>query len=1464
MESTTQSSSKVTVEYHDPSGLFPLVLPDLASRLPLRNLNWHSPPRPLRQIRSLHVDFVADTASQNGRPELARHGSNGPNSLDIVRSGGKIVPKERRHQIPGFRTSPYLKVYILRCDDKEAYKENDRQRIREWIRGNVTASGKRDDHDAFEWMILHVVIPGTAAASEPRWRESSNDPDELKERKGGPKWPGKNTRTVFDRLRADFNETGKAAQDRVSQIRLVKERIPADLVSFLDGVTTLEESVQERENAWNDVITKLKTLILAPFDRRVRHYEADIAEQEARRSLPGWNFCTFFIHKEGLAKALESIGLVEDALALYDELSLGLESIIRDIAAGRAEGTATSFALFTDDIKARILGSPTQSTDDAHDDTRNTNNDAATLFSKDYRESIVRSNISVFDFICYLFSRQKVLVLRLANAKSVRVDLGARPSKEGGEDLVLTSELCWRASTFIHNAARTLRQDMVAGIRSGKSSYSPSETESIVCSWIWAVAGQVLEQTAAPALLKLTHRHGPDSSTLTNGTPKRADLSMGMGANTHPQRTASLSRPKIDPLEPVHPLSRARSQGDRPPSSSGLELKHLGGLPGQAELATYRAELILVRRKMLEQVARLHGWHAGRESARSMKRRRLEVVDLRDEAEMADGNATSSSTVLGPSLRSALRTQQIFEATFEHLTELAIRHYFTATQSKFVERLTGDLAILKCQQANYEKAASYFESIVKLTETDSWTTDLETLSSYCKCLKHLERNADYTRVALLLLSKIVARRIERKVPRSRAGGRTTRDSTTDASEAWSNAVEASAVLPDDSVHSMGRFFCDVRLNPQLRHDSASDGFSLSFELTNVLDEELLVDEVAARLVSADDPGSEIWLRSDAGPVRLVVGRNDISVKTSMVTYGPYLVDKIVVSANKLRFVEEVRPEPTALVLNLTGTGPPVVTPAKTPPFVFVYPSANAFSADVRRSRTVHIDKRRHFEISLEAGRDAVRNLEVRLKPATAGLRLWLADIIASGIDRASSPGNKTGEVQFGSLDAHASASVQIPYSVEQATKELAVRLEVRYTTDKDTFTFLQPFKIFNELPLDVDVDDVFHLNALYSKFTVRATTRTPLSILEARLSDSTVYTVEAPPVLPLPLAVYRSHPSKLVYKISRKPSMESVTLKKDAALALDLCYMQTDEMLVACLRELFLEGLEQSAFSHLQRLLLPLVIERFQQSIQDSDLEMAAVIGEVRVPDYETVGWWELVRTLPESIQDALEAWLRSWHTQHSVLTVRETATKATMAHRITISVEVPNLDVVFSAALTLPPTPPLIEGYPPIFKIGAPIKADLQIKHTKDWSARSIFPNVPRVKLHGQDEDDSTFVVDIGADPDTWLVGGQRRRRMKLGDEPLKAISVLLIPLREGRHALPVVEISPQPTDGDASGPDAGDKTISCATYFESAGQSVQIVRDMRTSRVYIEELPVASSSRPGTASTRELGQPGAWPGNV
>lgn len=455
------------MEYHDPSGIFPLVSRDLAARLPLKNLNWQSHARPLRQIKSLHVEFVPDKLTQSSlRPHAARIDSTGPNSNEAAGIGTdqkkNATEKERRHQIPGLKTSPYLKLYVLRCDDKDTYKAGERQRLQEWVKENAQPEGKREKHDAFEWMILHVVVPDTIAASEPRWRESSRDPDELKERhKSKTYLPGKSTRTVFDKLRADFNETSKNSPDRIAQIRLLKKQVPPDLLPTPAVAQTLEESPQERENAWADLVSKFKSLILLPFDARVRQYEEDIAAQEARRSLPGWNFCTFFIHKEGLAKALESMGLVEDALAIYDELTVGLESVVRDISTGNAEGTATSFAATTEDARERIIGSSgAKPQNGATEQNSDGSNQTPALFDKDYRGEIVRSQISVFDFCCYLFSRQKALLLRLAGAPLARSEFGNN-FKEGGEDLVLLAEVCWRALSFVQSSARALRQDQI-------------------------------------------------------------------------------------------------------------------------------------------------------------------------------------------------------------------------------------------------------------------------------------------------------------------------------------------------------------------------------------------------------------------------------------------------------------------------------------------------------------------------------------------------------------------------------------------------------------------------------------------------------------------------------------------------------------------------------------------------------------------------------------------------------------------------------------------------------------------------------------------------------------------------------------------------------------------------------------------------------------------------------------------
>ena len=147
---------------------------------------------------------------------------------------------------------------------------------------------------------------------------------------------------MLEKMRSDFNGSGKSAIDRVRQIRIGINDVPYDLLPrVVPAVPTgYHETEQDSENAWLDLIAKFKELILSSFDTRVTQYEEDIKERDGQRGLPGWNFCTFFILKEGLARGFESVGLVEDALVVYDELSVGLDTIIHEQAlSGSVEAT---------------------------------------------------------------------------------------------------------------------------------------------------------------------------------------------------------------------------------------------------------------------------------------------------------------------------------------------------------------------------------------------------------------------------------------------------------------------------------------------------------------------------------------------------------------------------------------------------------------------------------------------------------------------------------------------------------------------------------------------------------------------------------------------------------------------------------------------------------------------------------------------------------------------------------------------------------------------------------------------------------------------------------------------------------------------------------------------------------------------------------------------------------------------
>ena len=437
--------------------------------------------------------LVSSNTQRNQGTTLAVPGNPNIGSPDVEASvkSSAALPSPRRHQIPGLHQTPYLRIRLFRCDDREAYRSTGRKQLRDWVKERTStlhgssSAGQHENHDAFEWLILHVVPPDTPAANEPRFSSTSSKESGATSEKSSSssKWPGKSSGTLYEKLKTDFNDSGKHAADRVAQVRLSKTAVPPPTMpSLASGTQSYDMSSQEREQTWDDVIIKMKALILMSFDLRVAQYEEDIREREAQRALPGWNFCTFFLLKEGLARGFESVGLVDDALVGYDELSVGLDAIVHDQASNTSEDQTATFLQNTEDLKALVQLTSSDSDKDKQTSFKVFEQPLSTI-RKDYRELILSNNISIFDFKCYIFSRQMALLLRLSNVRrhSAKPSMDKRsyseppmsqrvPSQgqstssayriDETEDLPSLVELCMRALSFIPAAARIMREDL--------------------------------------------------------------------------------------------------------------------------------------------------------------------------------------------------------------------------------------------------------------------------------------------------------------------------------------------------------------------------------------------------------------------------------------------------------------------------------------------------------------------------------------------------------------------------------------------------------------------------------------------------------------------------------------------------------------------------------------------------------------------------------------------------------------------------------------------------------------------------------------------------------------------------------------------------------------------------------------------------------------------------------------------
>ncbi|KAL6872945.1 cis-golgi transport protein particle complex subunit [Trichoderma novae-zelandiae] len=1501
------STSTVTVEYFDPHDVFKLLAPGLVPRLPLHNLNWQSHSGPLRSIDTLHVELIRgsleepeSTLSPAGRRSgSVSGGSDGlrSRSVSVSTESGRAPPSLRskasgnlrRHQIPGLRRTPYLKMLLVRCDDNDSYKNSVRAEVREWVKVHtapVSTSRKgsgQENHDAFEWLIVHVVIPNTAASTQPR----SSGRSDSAEKSTASRWrPG--TTPLLEKLKSDFNATAKGSQDRVSQIRIGINDVPYDLLPrVVPAVPTgYTETELDAENAWNDLIAKIKSLILASFDMRVTQYEEDIREKDAQRTLPGWNFCTFFILKEGLARGFESVGLVEDALVGYDELSVGLDTILHEqLESGSPERHGGEMLAFTEslrDMAEKALEIAAEYSSDGASDAGSTtatikrpNFDQIAISSttKAYRDLILANKVSVFDFRCYIFSRQIALLLRLGNALSSKEELiamlksqqesilyGEAPlappppnHKDEPENLTTFAEICQRTLQFIPSVSQILRRDVILGLTASKTpSRKPARlsplveetVDNMVASFAFSVAQQILAQTSTKAL-----PIPPSSLSYGDGLEQKSSIPEPK-TMIHPARNSSLlPRSGGIPPTPLSPgffpgpgrqfPSDGDAQGANPFLKNGLE-----------DLAARRAKLYMLSRSILSSLGKKRGWSDGWDEAPligGIGFDDMEEVDLHDDTK-ADGNGEGDETdassspkraytpsmagIDNPVLRTAIDNTDDFYRLYEILTDKAMRHYTVANHDHSVHSSMADLAVLKVHLKDYKAASSYFSLTTPFFGESGWSLlELSMLIMYCQCLDEINPKGEHVGVALKLLTKYCAAEKERLQKKS---GLRRLSQGKRYPEAWpvtgivEKLTRLAKSLSKEVKVPLENFLTDVELDGVPVYDDNQDGCSLDISVRSLLPEEISFDAARLRITAVDEgPSRERLFEAAAGaPIILKPGNNKIRVSCRSVVSGRYRIDRFVLSTKNLvlHFERDVKTASTSTTDIFKHAD------------VMLFQRTSTFDFSMSATKQTTLDKNNSIDLVIHAGWNSVKSCEIRVKPATGGLRFLTTEaaFVDSPMQFAQPP--EAGIFHLGAIEANEAVTIRFPYSVEQDVAEIFAKIEATYVTETDeTFSLAKSVVVHVALALGVNVQDVFKHEALFSRFNVSTASASPLRLYKGELLKSDLFDSVSGVHPDGPVFIFPKQPASLLYKVKRIPGAKPGKRGGGRTMYLKLDYTSLEAEMEELVRRSLTEALATTALTQYSKHVVATAWRELKSKMVPRDLEQATLMGEMITASLKDVVWerhFAGIGGAPgvgERAAEELSAFLRTWQKANSRLVIPRGGTVDPSS--ILIPVEIPALPVLHTADIRLQsliPSPVKDStgaGLPTVCT-NQMLPATLHLKWTRIWDTDAAVRS------------DQEFSYEVTAPADTWLLGGRRKGHfvipgpsasspaevMTSSAETEAEIPLIMIPLREGWLPYPLVEIR-EVVNTDGEGGQA--TALGCEVDLRNLGETVRVVGD-------------------------------------
>lgn len=104
------------------------------------------------------------------------------------------------------------------------------------------------------------------------------------------------------------------------------------------------------------------------------------------------------------------------------------------------------------------------------------------------------------------------------------------------------------------------------------------------------------------------------------------------------------------------------------------------------------------------------------------------------------------------------------------------------------------------------------------------------------------------------------------------------------------------------------------------------------------------------------------------------------------------------------------------------------------PYIYCYPPPQGLQAKVVSPHLINLEAMRTVELELNSGRNDIKAGIIRVRPATAGLRLRISEVevVEGGID--VTPNIDAGTIEFTQLPPQRFLRLRIPYTVEKPSQ----------------------------------------------------------------------------------------------------------------------------------------------------------------------------------------------------------------------------------------------------------------------------------------------------------------------------------------------------------------------------------------------------------------------------------------------